>query len=446
MTARDVIGIDLSGRCWRASHLAKWPHRAELVEHFRLEGTLPERVGQLKAYMKERRAEGAAIALALDPRDCLVKTLRLPVAESTGAARMLGFETERHLPSDADGWRWSSAVMNTEGTSSTVMLSAAKADSVAEAISALEAAGLVPGLMISGQAALAAAAKRSGFLGAGDLSAVISVSEEAIDLEVIRDGALLYSSRAPVAWFKRETVLALSSVKEVPRSFVIIDEDNGDESVVEKIADEAREFCASVRVFGPIPALTRAFGAAAIIADGSERAIDFLPDKGAPFFREKALAAAFAAMLVILAAGAGVVANDLLTLNGISKEITRLGDDRTVAEAMIKESGSLAADLKTLEEIKGASAPEFLETLVRLTELTPEDTYLTGLEYGKDKIMVDGVSAKASGLFMKLSSSGFAEDINYEGPVTRGQDGKERFRIKFRKTGGEGDAAARTGP
>ena len=114
-------------------------------------------------------------------------------------------------------------------------------------------------------------------------------------------------------------------------------------------------------------------------------------------------------------------------------------------KALARELDSITTDLKALEEMKGTSSPGFLDTLRRLTELTPEDTYLTGLEYGRESISVDGVSSKASGLFMKLSRSGLAEDIKYEGPVVRGQDGRERFRIRFKPSGGQGNADNRIG-
>ena len=240
-----------------------------------------------------------------------------------------------------------------------------------------------------------------------------------------------------------ETGFALSFLKELPEAFVVIDEDastDGPGDALEEMMVAAKEVCDTVQLFGPVPAFSRALGAALIALDSKEAGANLAAGTTRSASREKVLAAAAASLLAVFIAGAAVAVSDTLAIRKTEKEIALLGDGRIKAQAAMRDAEAMTADINILEELKGASSPGFLDMLSRLTELTPEDTYLTGLEYGRESISVDGSSQKASGLFMKLSRSGLAEDIRYDGPVVRGQDGRERFRIRFKPSGGQGNA------
>lgn len=438
ITKMDAIGIDLSGPCWKAAHLKKSLSGIIPVKHLNLEGEISERFEKLKAYIKKHRLS-PDIALALPAGDCLVKVLSLPSADRKALAGMVGYEIERHLPTEAQLWRWSHAVVKTEGASSVIMLSAVKAEQADSITASFESAGLTPAIVTTGQEALAKAARFSGFLQADALSAIACVGSGGFTLDFFKDGALVYSSQSPLAMAPQEIGFALSFVKELPQDFIVIDED-GSEEAAEAFENEARRVCGAVKVFGPLPALSRAYGAALIGCDNRAGSASLLAMGDGSDLRVKILGAGAAAMIALFAAGAFVTVNDALTIRKTEREIALLGDDRIKAQAVMREVDSITTDLKALEDMKGASSPGFLDMLRRLTELTPEDTYLTGLEYAKEAISVDGVSQKASGLFMRLSRSGLAEDIKYDGPVVRGQDGRERFKIRFKPSKGQGNA------
>lgn len=438
ITKMDAIGIDLSGPCWKAAHLKKGLSGITPVKHFNLEGEISERFEKLKAYMKRHRLAHDSIALALPASDCLVKILSLPSAGRKALSGMIGYELERHLPTEAQLWRWSQAVIKTEGASSVIILSAVKADQADSITASFESAGLTPALVTAGQEALANAARLSGFLPASALSALACVGSGRFTLDFFKDGMLVSSSQSLLPMACHEIGFALSFVKEPPQDFIVIDED-GTEEAAEAFESEARQVCGCVKVFGPVPALSRAFGAALMAFDNRAERPSLLAQSDGSDLRGKVLGAGAAAMLALLIAGALVTVNDALDIRKAEKGIALLGDDRIKAQAVMREVDAITADLKALEDMKGVSSPGFLDMLRRLTELTPEDTYLTGLEYGREAISVDGVSQKASGLFMKLSRSGLAEEIKYDGPVVRGQDGRERFKIRFKPSKGQGN-------
>jgi len=442
LITREVIGIELAAARWKAVHLKKGLSGITPVEHLTFEGELSERVASLKGYLKRSKLAVEALALAISPADCIVKVLSLPSADRKALSGILVYELERHLPAGPEAWRFTYSIIKNEGATSVIMLSAAKAAGVGLASSMFEPAGLKPAFVTSGQVALAKAALNSGFLPPQSLSTVASVSKLGFSLDFYKNGALVYSSTGAPGAARLETGLALSFLKELPEIFIVIDEDasDGPGDALEEMKEAAMDICEAVQLFGPVPAFSRAFGAALMALDSNEASANLAADAPRSASREKVLAVAAASVLAVLTAGAAVAVNDTLAIRKTEKDIALLGDGRVRAQAAMREVEAITADIKVLEELKGASSPGFLDMLRRLTELTPEDTYLTGLEYGKESISVDGSSQKASGLFMKLSRSGFAEDIRYDGPVVRGQDGRERFRIRFKPSGGQGDA------
>lgn len=441
---RDAIGVEIREEGWVVAHLEGGFLARGPVADFIVEGDMGERAGKLKAYIREHRLGNPAIALAFPGKDSFLKVLSLPSTGSKAISRMLGFELERHLPSNAEDWRWSFASQKAEGTSTAIMFSAIKTARAEQVLNALKAAEITPALVTSGQAALAHALSQSGFLPKKGLSAAASIDKDGLNLQVFRSGALEYSSQVCPGMARQAFSFACSHTNEAPTSLLVIDECVSSDSM-DVILEEARRFFEQVRVFGPIPAHAPSFGAGLMAferdaggASVSEQDIDFN-------MRKRAVVAAVTGVFAVLAVGGVLAVNDMLALRKVEQEIAGLGEDRVRAEALLGEVKALAGDMDALEEIKGASSSGFLETLRRLTELTPEDTYLTGLEYAREAIIVDGVSQKASGLFMNLSRSGLAEEINYDGPVLRDQDGKERFRIKFRNQGGHGDEDTRLG-
>lgn len=440
----DALGVDISEERWTVAHLESGLLSGGAVATFVIEGEAGERAEKLRAYIKEKRRV-PSIALAFPEKDCLLKVISLPSTGTRAVSKMLGFELERHLPSDAEDWLWSHVPIANERASAAIMLSAVRSAPAEAVLSVLNAAGLTPSVITSGQAALAEALRRSGFLPGKGLSAVVSARQDRCTLQVFRGGVLEYSSGFELRTAQQALSFALSYVKEAPASFFVIDEGLSEDTIIETFLEEARAYLGQARVFGPVPALSRAFGAA-LIASEKKTAGPAMADMDVSLqARKRAMGAAVACTLAVFIGGGAVAVKDIIALKKVEKKIAGLGEERIRADTLMSELDHLTRDMNALEEISGASSPVFLDTLRRLTELTPEDTYLTGLEYGRDSITVDGVSQRASGLFMSLSRSGFAEDINYDGPVLRGQDGKERFRIKFRNSGGHGDGQARLG-
>lgn len=442
MRLTDTIGVDLGGPFWTVAHLRGGLFKGPAASCLRMEGDEAERVAGLKAYISGRGLRRARLALALPPDECFVKVLSLPASGDRELARMLGFETERHLPSEAGEWRWSHAVLKARGASSTVMLTAVKASAADAAARLFEGAGLCPTVVTSGQAALAEALSRSGFMAEDGVCLAASARADGLTFQAFDRATLAYSAESGPGSARQAISFALSFMKEAPRDFIVIDE-GPDEDRAEALRAEATRICGRARVFGPVPALSRALGAAYI--GNARSAANFV--KSAPGLRARrwALGSAAAALVAVVGAGAPVVVRDMGALEKIEREMALLGEDRSRAASLVRELSSFEGDIRVLDEIRGQSPPVFLDTLRTLTELVPEDTYLTGLDYDRDRIIVDGVSSRASGLFMRLSGSGLADGISYDGPVTRGQDGKERFRIRFNRAGGGADGQVKTG-
>ena len=82
----------------------------------------------------------------------------------------------------------------------------------------------------------------------------------------------------------------------------------------------------------------------------------------------------------------------------------------------------------------GRNSGGALDVLKELSVMLPKDTWLTDFEYGEGVVFIEGFSEKASSQLLKMERSGFVQDVEFAGPVTKGPGGKEHFRIKIKIT------------
>ena len=71
-----------------------------------------------------------------------------------------------------------------------------------------------------------------------------------------------------------------------------------------------------------------------------------------------------------------------------------------------------------------------MQALSALTELLPDDTFLTGLALHLRQVTIDGSSGSAARLIGLLSADPVIRNAAFAAPVTRGDDGRDVFSIK----------------
>src|SRR5207248_8841665 len=115
----------------------------------------------------------------------------------------------------------------------------------------------------------------------------------------------------------------------------------------------------------------------------------------------------------------------LAALNG---DIARLDTEVRATERLVKELETKRRLVTTITGIE-ATALRPLPVLRELTELLPNDAWLTLLSLDAKGIELTGQANTASALIPLLENSPRLERVEFASPVTRGRD-REQFRIQ----------------
>ena len=98
----------------------------------------------------------------------------------------------------------------------------------------------------------------------------------------------------------------------------------------------------------------------------------------------------------------------------------------------MREVKALQADVERLQReldtLSEGLEPRITPLLKDLTELVPNDAYLTGLNLRGDKLSIDGQARSASDLITALEKSKHFKNVTFSSSTTK-QGDKERFSI-----------------
>jgi Tfp pilus assembly protein PilN len=162
------------------------------------------------------------------------------------------------------------------------------------------------------------------------------------------------------------------------------------------------------------------------------RALDIIPAALKPrrITRPQAITMGAAAAVVVLGLTALLVPGlrEQHRLAAINAEIARLDPEVRTIERSVRE---LERRQKLLAVVDGleSNAVRPLPVLRELTEIVPQDAWLTTLTLDGKGVELTGQAAAASGLIPLLENSPRLERVEFASPVTRGRD-REQFRIR----------------
>jgi general secretion pathway protein L len=133
---------------------------------------------------------------------------------------------------------------------------------------------------------------------------------------------------------------------------------------------------------------------------------------------------ALTALLLLVWGGSALVKDALLR--------RQLQDQLESIEPQVREVKSLQDDVERLQReldaLSEGQEPRVTPLLKDLTELVPNDAYLTGLNLRGDKLSIDGQARSASDLITALEKSKHFKNVTFSSPTTK-QGDKERFSI-----------------
>ena len=172
--------------------------------------------------------------------------------------------------------------------------------------------------------------------------------------------------------------------------------------------------------------------ALAVASGRRSRPLDLLPAGLRPrrLSRAQGITLGVATATALLLLGALLVPGyrEQRHLDRINAEIARVDPQVRVAERLVRELERKRKLLGTITAVETRGMRP-LPVLRELTDLLPNDTWLTTLSLDQKGVEVTGQAAAASTLIPLLENSPRLERVEFSSPVTRGRD-KEQFRIR----------------
>jgi Tfp pilus assembly protein PilN len=401
----------------------------------------------LRAELDARHLAPRGVAVGLPRAAVTVKPVPLP-AVGADTREMVRFELERHLPFATEDAAFdfvtlppADAADSPDEDGRRVLLVAADRRVVDTALRIVQEAKVRPRSVTVAAHDLVALARPS----ARQQVVWIHRVDDTFDVLFVADGGVVMSRTLPVV---DDATLAT----EIRRSFGIVKWRGCDAIWIsgDAVAPAAPRDSPLADLGAPVTApqytlaARRALGAieagprgalelaVAVALAPADRPLDLLPAALRPFrlTRAQLVTAGVAAAAVLLAITALMVPGyrDSRRLAALNVDIARLDGEVRAVERMLKDLDGKRRLVSTIDGLE-ASALRPLPVMRELTELLPNDAWLTLLSLDVKGIELTGQANAASALIPLLENSPRFERVEFASPVTRGRD-REQFRIQ----------------
>lgn len=413
------------------------------VEAFVVEAE--QQAAALRAELDQRQLSPRRVWLGLPRTAAIVKPIELPAVDGE-LDQMVRFELERHLPFPSEDAAFDFLPLPTANAAAgrPVVIAAAERRVVDGALRLAEEARLRPVSLT------VAAHNLLGLVAGRRRGTAVWVHAVDADVEVLfLAGPVLAFSRhlsAPDAAALRAEIqrgLALLRWRGVDQVWVSGDTTPELESGLAELGalaqppytPRARRLLEALAE-APRGALELALATA---AGGRTRPLELLPPALRPrrLTRAQQTTAGLAAATVVLAIAALLVPGyrESRRLAALDARLAQLDPDVRATERLLAELERKRRLLATIESIETDSVRP-LPVLRELTELLPNDAWLTMLSMDGKGVELTGQAAAAAALIPLLENSPRLERVEFSSPVTRGRD-REQFRIRAAWEGGQ---------
>src|SRR5437879_1818042 len=416
-------------------------------------------VEALRAEIEQRRLPVRTIALALPRASVTVKPIELP-ALGGEVREMISFELERHLPFPSDDATFDYLLLPDERNGATppagrqVVIAAADRRVVEGALRVAEEVKLRPvSLTVAAHNLPALVGRRP----RQEKVVWIHRAGDTSDLLFLVGGTIALSRS--VASTDAATV-----VGEIQRSFTLVRwrgcdavwvSGDGQPEVTSALTERGMTVTEppyTPRARGLLAAVTEtprgALDLAVAVAAGRLRPLELFPVGLPPrqITRPQLVTAGFAAATILLALGALLAPGwrETRRLADLNARITPLDTDVRATERLLPDlerNRRLPVTTQCVEHGSVRTQPHLRE----LTELLPNDAWLTLLSADTKGVELTGQASAAAALIPLLENSPRLERVEFSSPVTRGRD-KEQFRIRASWEGSPGAATAPPAP
>jgi Tfp pilus assembly protein PilN len=440
----DVIGLTLREDRLDVVVVRRQLRRTRVLAGFSL--TIGEQVeGALRVKLRELAVRSRRVHIGLPRRRAVVKAIELPAVAGADLRRMIGFELERHLPFAAADALFDFHVLEAVPDRPVRVLLVAVERRVFESVGQLlKDAGLVPRLVDVTIHSLAVFAVQ----GEGERHegrVVIHVEDGEAELAVIRNGRPLLSRAFPLPPNGKEREQALG--EELRRSLASLRPEDRD-AVADVTATgtgplggtDWAELPLHTTLslpagIGGIPEDSRLLPALAMALRRPGKGVlrtNLVPDelRPRPFPWPVAVTGGLAAatLLLALAVPAVTMLREEARLDALNAAVAELAPRVREAEQLAAAVDRARREVETLRSFE-AQHLRLLPVLRELTELLPQDVWLTNVSADRKGLELAGFANAASQLIPLLEASPALDRVEFTSPVTKGRD-REQFRLK----------------
>jgi Tfp pilus assembly protein PilN len=400
----------------------------------------------LRARLRELGVRTRRVHVALSRRRAVVKAIELPAVAGADLRRMVGFELERHLPFPAADALYDFEVLDqTPGQPVRVLLVAVERRVFERVNQLLREAGLVPRLVDVGIHSIAVLAAPGPKARPRDGRVVLQIEEAEAELTVVRGSRPIASRAFPLPLDGKERGQTLA--EELRRSLAPLrleDRDAVADVLVAGRADLpatdwaqlplhlATPLPAGVRGVPKDPDVLPALAVAARRPGRGALRTNLMPDelRPRPFPWPLAVTAGLVALnlLLALAVPGLTMIRDERRLHSLNRALDRLAPQVREVERI---AGGVERGRREVEILRGFQAQHVrvLPLLRELTDLLPQDVWLTNVSVDRKGIELAGFANAASQLIPLLEASPTLDRVEFTSPVTKGRD-REQFRLK----------------
>ncbi|MFI5304850.1 MAG: PilN domain-containing protein [Nitrospiria bacterium] len=448
----DILGIEIRKDAWVLTHLKSSLFNSKIVRHLILNSPEDDgRIEELKRYHSANGLRQTPIAIVLPRSLTLTRVFEIPAPSEGAVGSVLKFEIERHLPfpvSEADyGFRILGR--KEKGGPFSVLVAMVKKVEVSTMTSRFALVGMKPSYIGPWLTAVIDALSYLKIIHPKGRSVLIGLNDDEMHYDLLSGNIPVYSRslradhadvKEKIHQLNREMRLSLAlsppaSGEKAADAGMILSAGNIGQDFLSALQSDLSIPCHEV-LTKEIPSFAIAsFGGALCIVgktnDSINLAVSSVSDKSNPQGSLTGVLAVIAILLLLLTAVSTLI-RDRMFLWKLDSAIVEIKAKKAETEKDFNKLKSIDERIKILEEIGNTGRPGPLELIKSLTEQLPRNAWLTGFEYGNGVVLIDGVSERASSIFLILEKGRLMKDIEFAGAVTKGTDGKEHFRIKFK--------------
>jgi general secretion pathway protein L len=115
----------------------------------------------------------------------------------------------------------------------------------------------------------------------------------------------------------------------------------------------------------------------------------------------------------------------------LDAEMRRLSEQMQTVEKLHSEVETLERRIQLLEGLRRQGVPA-LDIIRELSQIIPKSAWIRELSVLGEKVILDGYADSSSELIPLLDASPRMTDVTFLSAITKGRDGKEKFRIGFK--------------